>query len=165
MRMRAAAVFVATVVLAAAAARAERRITLHTPRFVVQPRSDREIVTAVRIPRRAPLDIGGMAIDNRGGDAEFSSHHFLAYVYTGPDGIIPEQARHHALDHSPFGDFDRRLIGGAQTVRKILRPLPGLALRLDAVPRAPGSRKTDVWIVLNSHWRTAPTVPAGRRSR
>jgi hypothetical protein len=133
----------------------ERPVTLRIPSFTVPPRSDREVKTAFRIPRRAALDIAGMVIRNRGASGGFSTHHFLAYVYRGEFGAALEAGRRRAWDLAQFphvSDTEELLIGGAQTIRKRQIAPAGLALKLDPIPRQAGSRRSDVWIILDSHW-------------
>jgi len=135
--------------------RGERPVTIRIPSFTVPPQSDREVKTAFRIPRRAALDIAGMVIRNRGASGEFSSHHFLAYVYRGAFGAPLEAGRRRAWDLAKFprvSDTEELLIGGAQTIRKRQIAPAGLALRLDPIPRDAGSSRSDVWVILNSHW-------------
>src|SRR6185295_17974870 len=63
-------------------------LTLKFPRFEVPPRSDRELCTLVRLPRKKPMEFGGSLIVNLGGNDHFTSYHFLMWTYTGTDIAI-----------------------------------------------------------------------------
>src|SRR5207249_1909180 len=98
-------------------AHARRTMKLKVPRFVVPPRSDREVCTFVRLPMRKTFDLGGSVIANVGMNSTFTSHHFLIWVYNGTDlNAFPPKGQlvdsKACLDFGPTDTNRRTLIGG-----------------------------------------------------
>ncbi|MCI4351758.1 MAG: hypothetical protein L3K15_09650, partial [Thermoplasmata archaeon] len=76
----------ASVLAFAPPANARRTITLKVPKFVVPPRSDREVCTFVSIPlKEKEFDIAASDIVNLGVRKDFVTHHFLIWSYAGND--------------------------------------------------------------------------------
>lgn len=152
-------VLLATGVLAllagAAPAAAGRAIALKMPRIEVPPRSDREVCTFVRLPRREVLETGGSLIVNVGGSSSFTSHHFLMWAYQGasvdafpPKGVV--QNGEACLDFGPIDRNQRMLIGGSQSPRSLVKLPRGLAQQLPLV--TDGRGKKVIGLILNTHW-------------
>src|SRR5262245_22825512 len=121
--------------LPAAAGRAK---SLKFPRFSVPPRSDREVCMLIKLPRKKAMDIGGSIIVNIGGNENFTSHHFLMWVYTGSnlDSFPPEKSIRDSkacIDFGPQDTNQRVLIAGSQVPRYKAQLPRGLAQKLDPV--------------------------------
>jgi hypothetical protein len=136
-------------------ASAARPLRLKVPRFEVPPRSDREICAFVRLPTKKPFDAAGTLVVNVGGAESFTSHHFLAYAYTGsdlagfpPDGTVVDSKA--CLDFGPADRNSRVLIALSQTPKKLDRLPLGLAQRI--LPAVSGGRAQGIGVILNSHW-------------
>lgn len=163
-RLSVALVAVTLALLAAAPptlAKRPRSIKLKFPRFEVPARSDREVCTFVRLPMRKPFDAAGSVIVNLGGDAEFVSHHFLLYAYTGTDmaafgpaGQISDSKA--CLDFGPVDRNQRVLIGGSQTPRSRQILPDGLAQRI--MPNTAGGT-SELGLILNTHWINGSNRP------
>jgi hypothetical protein len=136
-------------------AAAGRTIKLKFPRFDVPARSDREVCTFVRLPLKRPYDASGTLIVNIGGAESFTSHHLLAYAYTGndmegfpADGVVVESSA--CLDFGPADRNSRVLLATSQTPKRLDRLPRGLAQRI--TPTVAGDGRSTLGIVLNSHW-------------
>ena len=155
------AVATAAALAMAPPADARRTIKLKVPRFVVQPHTDREVCTFVRVPMKKPLDLGASVIDNVGGGSSFTTHHFLMWVYEGTDidrfpprgKLVDSKA---CLDFGPADTNRRTLIGGAQQPRLETRLPDGLAYQIK--PTLSGGQSV-AGIILNSHWINGEDTP------
>ena len=142
-------------------AAAKRTIRMRVPSFVVQPHTDREVCTFVPVPMKEQFNFQKSVVVNVGGDKHFTTHHFLAWVYTGTsvDGfpkrgeIVDSKA---CLDFGPDPNA-RTLIAGAQAVKLVTTFGEGLAQQL--TPTASGSGKQVLGIILNSHWINSGDKP------
>ena len=155
------AVATAAALATAPPADARRTIKLRVPRFVVQPHTDREVCTFVRVPMKKPLDLGASVIDNVGGGSSFTTHHFLMWVYEGTDiDRFPPKGRlvdsKACLDFGPADTNRRTLIGGAQQPRLETRLPDGLAYQIK--PTLSGGQSV-AGIILNSHWINGGDTP------
>ena len=155
------AVATAAALAMAPPADARRTIKLRVPRFVVQPHTDREVCTFVRVPMKKPLDLGASVIDNVGGGSSFTTHHFLMWVYEGTDiDRFPPKGRlvdsKACLDFGPADTNRRTLIGGAQQPRLETRLPDGLAYQIK--PTLSGGQSV-AGIILNSHWINGEDTP------
>jgi hypothetical protein len=146
-----------------AQARRGRTIHLKVPRFEVPPRSDLEVCTFVRLPSNKPIDNAETLIVNVGGNAEFTSHHFLMWQYLGEDmdafpakgQVTPGEA---CIDFGPGDSNQRTLIAGSQSPRALAKLPPGLAQRLEPVsPRTGGDLV--IGLILNTHWINSSDKP------
>jgi hypothetical protein len=145
-----------TLLAVAPPAFAGRARVIKFPRFEVPARSDREICTYVRIPRKDGIDIGGSLIVNVGGNEEFTSHHFLMWSYTGkdpagfgaPGELVDSKV---CLDYGPPDRSQRVLVGGAQSPRYLAKVPRGSAQHIAPAVTASGE-PDDVILVLNTHW-------------
>src|SRR5262245_22991138 len=156
--MRTPRVLVAVLLVSALApgaqAKRARAISLKFPRIEVPPRTDREVCTFVRLPRKGPLDNGGFLIVNHGGDETFTSHHFLMWAYTGNaadqfpehDEVKDGEA---CIDFGPPDSTQRVLIGGSQSRRSLQRLPSGLAQQ---IPTIDDHGRQIVGLILNTHW-------------
>ena len=155
------AVVTAAALAMAPPAHARRTIKLKVPSFVVQPHTDREVCTFVRVPMRKPLDLGASLIVNVGGQGSFTTHHFLMWVYEGTDisrfppkgQLVDSKA---CLDFGPADTNRRTLIGGAQQPRLETRLPDGLAYQIK--PTLSGGQSV-AGIILNSHWINGEDTP------
>ena len=142
-------------------AHARRTMKLKVPRFVVPPRSDREVCTFVRLPMRKTFDLGGSVIANVGMNSTFTSHHFLIWVYNGTDlNAFPPKGQlvdsKACLDFGPTDTNRRTLIGGSQQPLLHVRLPEGLAQQIE--PTVTGDLRA-AGIILNSHWINGSNGP------
>ena len=151
----------ATALAVTPAAHARRTIKLKVPRFVVPPRSDREVCTFVRLPMRKTFDLGGSVIANVGNNSTFTSHHFLIWVYNGTDlNAFPPKGQlvdsKACLDFGPTDTNRRTLIGGSQQPFLQVRLPEGLGQQIE--PTVSGDQRA-AGIILNSHWINGSNAP------
>ena len=153
---------VAVFASAAPPAFAAHTIRLRVPRFEVPPHSDREVCTFVPVPMKEAFNFQKSVVVNLGGDKQFATHHFLAWVYNGTDvegfpargQIVDSKA---CLDFGPTDTNTRTLIAGAQTRKLVTTFGDGLAQQL--TPAVSGSGKKVLGIILNSHWINSSDRP------
>ena len=155
-------VLLAATLAVAPSAHAKRVIHLKVPKFVVPPRSDREVCTFVPLPMKKTFDLSGSTVANIGIKPTFTTHHFLMWVYQGTDlsafpkeGTIVDSKA--CLDFGPTDTNQRALIVGSQA--PVLRTkLPdGIAQQLKPTVSTDG--KSVVGIILNSHWINSSDKP------
>ena len=138
-------------------------LTLKFPRFEVPPRSDRELCTFVRLPRKKAMEFGGSLIVNLGGNDHFTSHHFLMWAYTGtdiagfgtPGTMVDSKA---CLDFGPADTNQRILLGGSQSPRTLQRMPRGVAQEIQPALGASGKPEA-IGIILNTHWINGSDTP------
>jgi hypothetical protein len=151
-------VFALLPVLAAAppaAARKGKPIKLKMPRIAVPPQSDLEVCTFVRLPMKEGFDNAETYVVNVGGNAEFTSHHFLMWQYLGKDmDGFPEKGRvspgEACIDFGPADSNQRALVAGSQSPRAVYTLPRGLAQRLE--PTIASDGRSVVGLILNTHW-------------
>jgi hypothetical protein len=138
-------------------------LTLKIPRFEVPPRSDREVCTFVRLPRKKAMDFGGSIVTNVGGNLTFTSHHFLMWAYTGSDldgfgerGTLVDSKA--CIDFGPADSNQRILIAGSQT-RKQLQRLPRHVVQRINPVKGRGGQPEAIGIILNTHWINGSDKP------
>lgn len=159
--MKTARLTLALLALAALGATPAAAKVLKFPRFTVPPRSDREVCFFVRLPNKAPLDLGGTLIVNKGVKADLTSHHFLMWAYKGvnPNGFPSDiQDSKACLDFGPLDRTQRILIGGSQTPRLLTRLPKGLAQKVEPLV-GPGGAPDGIGLILNTHWINASDKP------
>jgi len=149
------------VVLASSASAAPRTLKLRFPRMAVGPGSNVEACYFVRLPLRAPFDVGGYEIRHRGASGPFAVLHFLVYRYDGADlagfeadakRVIPSRG---CQDLGPADRDRRQLIAtGASTGTKYRLP-PGIALPLTPAAGDAGG----VGLLLDTEWSNGDTRP------
>ena len=145
----------AVVLALAPPVQARRTISLRFPKFEVPARSDREVCTFVALPTDKPFDIEAARIVNVGLKSNFTTHHFLLWVYKGSDlasfpgpGQIVDGTA--CLDFGPADTNQRTLIAGSQSPKLTTTRLRGVAQRI--TPTVDGSGKSQIGLILNSHW-------------
>jgi hypothetical protein len=142
-------------------AHAHRTINLRVPKFVVPPRSDREVCTFVPLPSKKAFNIAESDIVNIGVKSDFVSHHFLLWSYDGTDlskfpavgQVVDSKA---CLDFGPSDTNNRTLISGAQTPTLKTRLPLGLAQQITPTT---SSGKPVIGFILNSHWINSSDKP------
>lgn len=138
-------------------------LSLKFPRFEVPPRSDREVCTFVKLPRKKAMETGGTLVVNLGGNEHFTSHHFLMWAYTGndiagfgtPGQMVDSKA---CLDFGPADTNQRILLGGSQSRRNIQRLPRGVAQEIKPALGAGGEPEA-IGIILNTHWINGSDTP------
>jgi hypothetical protein len=145
-----------------AAARKGKPVKLKMPRIEVPPRSDLEVCTFVRLPMKQEFDNAETLIVNIGGNAEFTSHHFLMWQYLGKDmDQFPKKgtvSRGEAcIDFGPTDSNQRALIAGSQSPRALYTLPRGLAQRL--TPTVDRDGKSVVGLIMNTHWINSSDKP------
>jgi hypothetical protein len=144
------------------AAKKGKSIKLKMPRIEVPPQSDLEVCTFVRLPMKAEFDNAETLIVNIGGNAEFTSHHFLMWQYLGNDmdkfpkkgTVSPGEA---CIDFGPADSTQRALIAGSQSPRALYSLPKGLAQRL--TPTVASDGKSVVGLIMNTHWINSSNKP------
>jgi hypothetical protein len=137
---------------------------LRFPPLAVPPGGNVEACVFLRLPRTTPLDVVRWEIVHHGVRRDFAPRHFLVYVYTGtrlgewtPGTVVESRG---CLDLGPV-DLDHRQVFAAGASRVSAGVLPrGVALRLPAVPDAPGGDPAGVGILFDAEW-----VNSGKRTR
>lgn len=149
--------FVAVLAVLAPAAADAKRMTMRVPAFDVPPRSNREICVFVPLPATAEdLEIAEIIMSNRGGNAQFATHHLIVYAWTGDLGPLAD-VKNAVIDDTAclnFGDGNStklQIVATAQGVNSRERMPAGTALRLATGPLGTGKKRA-VGFVLNSHW-------------
>jgi hypothetical protein len=147
-------VLAAGVLLAARAWAGARPIELRMPRFTVPARSDREVCTFVRVPRRRAFDVAGATVQSRGVRRDSVTHHVHVWAYTGtaPEGfprrtVVDSPA---CLGLGPEDRNDRILVVSSQSPRSLTRLPEGLAYHLEPQPDRRGRRV--LGFLLDVHW-------------
>lgn len=155
-RRWALAILLATVAFLPPAPADARRMTMRVPAFEVPPRSNREVCVFVPLPANRDLEVAEIIMSNRGGNAQFATHHLIVYAWTGDLGPLAG-VKNAIVDDTAclnFGNGDPtnlRIVATAQGVNSREKMPSGTALRLRTAPLGTG-RKRAVGFVLNSHW-------------
>lgn len=156
MRRRWLLLLLVTVLASLAPAAADaKRMTVRVPPFDVQPRSNREICVFVPLPANAEdVEISEIIMSNRGGSAQFGTHHLILYAWTGDLAALEKNAVVDDTACLNVGDGDPRnlqIVATSQGINSREKMPAGTALRLATGALGTGKKRA-VGIVLNSHW-------------
>lgn len=156
----------ALLLAAPAAARELRVMKLRFPPFTLPPGGNSEVCILVRVPGRTPFDLASYEIRHRGVRVDFAPQHFLVYHYRGErlaelgadaGRVVPSRA---CLDLGPVDRDRRQLVAGGTLPRSRRTFPPGVALRLEPAPDAPGGPAAGFGFVLDAEW-----LNSGSRTR
>jgi len=145
----------AATILAPHVALARRSITIRMPAFDVPPRSNRETCTFVPVRSRQPVNVTDIVFNNLASKASFSTHHAIAFVYTGDLASLGDIERHVVDDPIclNFGGGDPgklQVLALAQGPRARFPTPSGTAVRL--MPGKLASGKSALGLIINAHW-------------
>jgi hypothetical protein len=135
-----------------------KRMTMRVPPFEVQPRSNREVCVFVPLPAGSAedLEISEIIMSNKGGNAQFATHHLIVYAWTGDLGALAG-VKNVIVDDTAclnVGDGDPQnlqIVATAQGVNSREKMPSGTALQLTTGALGSGKKRA-VGFVLNSHW-------------
>jgi hypothetical protein len=136
---------------------AELRTRLHRPPhglqvrlspFEIQPRTEREVCQLIELPNTKEVDVRDLTIAMPAG-AEFGSHHFAMFLYTGGDEEVGAEPFDSAGCVGIGTQFVSPILAFVQRPKQRIRFPKGVGVRL-----APHQR-----LLLNSHYLNGTSEP------